>query len=202
MGIGTYVSVGGVPKKCSKVWQKINGVWTRVVPSVIVDGVPKVCFQDYTWIYKDGVEFFPIEAGWTEGEGTQQKYATSLFLQTPEYSESLGIRTWIVTQLLDLTNYRKLCIEWFTDGPYFDPKLYFGVSQNNFARETGDFAAYQNTTVAASQNPTIQELDISSINGQHYVIVQARMSIHGMYPNIYWIGTWGTIYKLWLEPNI
>lgn len=140
-----------------------NGLWGAYDPHPLAS----IGFRGI--LYDKGIEHIPIEIGYESGIGSQIKNSDHLFMQANSVDGTT--RTYVIGEPIDLTHINVLKADWTVQGD--------SVSVGG----TGRF--YVSTTKLASSGSTIYtkqtipevreiaELNVATLNGLHYVMVQA-----------------------------
>jgi hypothetical protein len=164
-------STNWLMKKVGYVYQ--NGVWN-----------PFIRYE--LFLYSEGVEFVPFQTA-SYGSANLQKTSDYFHVYKPAGAEAWR-EGFITTNMLNLTNYTQLKIEWSSENSATTVSYSFGVKKDNALN--GQFIAYSRVQNLTAKR--IDILDISNLTGDYYV--DAYLSDSGVY-------TTGSlyIYKIWLE---
>lgn len=190
----TWVNVGGVWKEAKNVWLKVNGVWkSKVIPSANIAGVWKDLIQYILDIYILGTEKVSMVLG-INSKGPDNKLTKNvdhISLSAYRTSGTASDISVVTDKPINLTNYNKLYVDWYLPGQTSGSERGLVVSTN----KNGDYTIFDAKLSGGTFTSTrvVRELDISSLSGDFYIRVHARLGTTGT-------GTVATnLYRLWLE---
>lgn len=125
--------------------------------------------------YLEGQEYVDVTGGWKVGissnTGTQRKEISYLYLETTQSSSSTSTRTYVTTNLIDLSKINTLYVEWEnTDSvaSQFKSNSQLHVS-DVWSDGRGDTV---NVRRYGSFSTTIDVLDVSTLSGKYYISIQ------------------------------
>jgi hypothetical protein len=143
------------------------------------------------YLYNEGAGEDDWVAGYSTGSGSQSKESDHFYLDLD--SSSHAERAWVTDELVDLSSYNTVKIEWESYDWNYESGMgnvwvYF-VTSTDKATPAGDYI----TVIAKSEEFTsrIDEMDISGLSGSYYI----RVHLTGNYVNDAKL----KIYKVWLE---
>ena len=166
----------------TQVGKKIKLVWTYT---------PAPSWPDANgFIYNEG-EFEDMWVpGYSSGSGVQSKESDRLYLRGGLSFSSRDERTYVTDEMIDVTNYNALKIEWHVQAMWGGLGALI-VSTNKM----GNYLTYDAQLAQAidTDGRVIGSLDISGLNGNYYIRMHAVSDLYGEAP--------GEIeaYKVWLE---
>ena len=165
-----------------QVGKKIKLVWTYA---------PAPSWPDANgFIYNEG-EFEDMWVpGYSSGSGVQSKESDHLYLRGGTSFSSRDERTYVTDEMIDVTNYNALKIEWHVLGMAGSLGALI-VSTNKM----GNYLTYdaQLAQTFGTDGRVIGSLDISNLNGNYYIRMHAVSDLYGEIPGVI------EAYKVWLE---
>ena len=165
-----------------QVGKKIKLVWTYA---------PAPSWPDANgFIYNEG-EFEDMWVpGYSSGSGVQSKESDHLYLRGGTSFSSRDERTYVTDEMIDVTNYNALKIEWHVQAMAGSLGALI-VSTNKMGNHLTYDAQLAQTFGTGGR--VIGSLDISNLNGNYYIRMHAVSDPYGEAPGVI------EAYKVWLE---
>ena len=136
------------------------------------------------YLYKEGNEYEHLTGGWVHGYTRNANYSqskesdhlyakvsSSVNWDANNVSGTEGVRTWVTDELIDLTEFNQIKIQWANIGvDHSSVFSTFAVSPN----KTGNYTDYTERVWLQYAFDREDVIDISSLSGGYYVRVHAR----------------------------
>lgn len=186
-------NIGGVIRTPKKI-QTIAGGVSRGIKrgQSVINGVIKYIWLPLINVYELGMEYLSIVQGYSNTNTSMVKNSQSIDLKITGVAGATTEVALVTDTPIDLTGYTKVYLDWesslnFTDNFY----SYLIASTSKDGTHATTNASLVKTKVFARETSI---LDVSTLNGLHYIRVHLRIGASGNIPNIK-----TTVYKMWIE---